>query len=476
MSKRRRGNRNKKQVVVNSRSEYSGGRRSNNFGFQFTGGYHFADQKRDVWGVAGYPDKVNFDMHWNMQARFGIASAGIYRIVDKCWANPPTITDGEPDDKRPLTPFEQDLKILIDKYSLFSRLKGVDWRQRVGRYAGIIPIVREQIKTNPSEPLNNLLGINALIKLVPVHESEIDVTDIGLNDDLTSEEFGNPIHYNFRQQVNGDRNPVTNNQFIIHPTRVFVTAEGADNGSIFGIPANEAGFNDLLDMEKVRAAGAEGLFKNSKQRVVYNVDDAQVAGVLTSDQEKRQQWNESNDDFHSGFDASQMLYGMKAETLQSTIADPTAPFTIALNSYCAHMNIPATILIGQQTGRLASDEDQTEWALAAQSRCDNYLTPQVVKAFLAYLVDRGLMNPPVNEVTVTWPDFLEPSKSDKIALAKSMEETNELRYKSGRAAPIYSDEEIREAAGHEPEEEVDTEEFVVADEPKEVVVDDNNKP
>lgn len=474
MARKKGARHNKKQMVTNSRSEYSGGRRSNDFGFRLSGGYHFADQKRDVWGVAGYPDKVNFDMHWNMQARFGIASAGIYRIVDKCWANPPTITDGEPDENRTKTPFEVDLDILIEKYSLFSRLKGVDWRQRVGRYGGILPIVREPIKIDPNMPMPKLMGINALIKLVPVHESEIDVTDIGLNDDLTSEEFGNPIHYNFRQQVNGDRNPVTNNQFIIHPTRVFVTAEGADDGSIFGIPANEAGFNDLLDMEKVRAAGAEGLFKNAKQRVVYNVDDAQVAGVLTSDQEKRDQWNEANDDFHSGFDASQMLYGMNAETLQSTLADPTAPFTIALNSYCAHLNIPATILIGQQTGRLASDEDQTEWALAAQSRCENYLTPQVIKAFLAYMVDRGLMSPPTNEVIVTWPDFLEPTKTEKVALAKSMEETNELRYKSGRAEPIYSDEEVREAAGCE-DIESKTEEFIVADEPKEIPVNDNNE-
>ena len=464
----------KKQMTNNSRSSYSGGQRSNDFGFRLSGGYHFADQKRDVWGVAGYPDKVNFDMHWNMAARFGIASAGIHRIVDKCWHTPPTISDGEFVEGKALTPFEQDLKILIEKHKLFSRLKGVDWRQRVGRYAGILPIVRELEKIPPSEPMPKLMGLAALIKLVPVHESEIDVTDIGLNDDLTSEEFGNPIHYNFRQQVNGDRNPVTNNQFIIHPSRVFVTAEGADDGSIFGIPANEAGYNDLLDMEKVRAAGAEGLFKNSKQRVVYNVDDAQVAGVLTSDEEKRQQWNDSNDDFHSGFDASQMLYGMKAETLQSTIADPTAPFTIALNSYCAHLNVPATILIGQQTGRLASDEDQAEWASAAESRCENYLTPGVVRPFLEYLIERGLMRPPTNEIVITWPDFSEPSSSDKVTLVKMMEEINKMRYESGRAEPLFSDEVMLKAAGYD-EEESDTEEFVKEDEPVEIPVNDNNE-
>lgn len=474
MARKKGPRNNKKQMVTNSRSQYSGGQRSNDFGFRLSGGYHFADQKRDVWGVAGYPDKVNFDMHWNMAARFGIASAGIHRIVDKCWHTPPTISDGEFVEGKAPTEFEQDLKILIDKYNLFSRLKGVDWRQRVGRYAGILPIVRELTKTDPSTPMPKLLGLSALIKLVPVHESEIDVTDIGLNDDLNSEEFGNPIHYNFRQQVNGDRNPVTNSQFIIHPTRVFVTAEGADDSSIFGIPANEAGYNDLLDMEKVRAAAAEGLFKNAKQRVVYNVDDAQVAGVLTTDQEKRDQWNEANDDFHSGFDASQMLYGMKAETLQSTIADPTAPFTIALNSYCAHLNIPATILIGQQTGRLASDEDQSEWANAAQSRCENYLTHSV-RSFLDYMIERGLMRPPTDEIVITWPDFSEPNTSDKMALSKSMAEVNKLQYDSGRGEQVFSSEEIRAAGGHDEESDTIDDGPDLEDEPKEIPVNDNNE-
>ena len=47
-----------------------------------------------------------------------------------------------------------------------------------------------------------------------------------------------------------------------------------------------------------------------------------------------------------------IAYGMSAKTLSSTLADPMNPWTIALNEVAAATGIPATILIGQQTGRL----------------------------------------------------------------------------------------------------------------------------
>lgn len=448
--KKLRGNQALASARGSSRSEFSSSRRSSNIGFRLTGGYHLADQKRNVWGVAGYPDKVQFDMHWNMAARFGIAHAGIHRIVNKCWEKPPKVTDGEHDDNAAPTPFELDLDILIKKHKLFTRLKGLDWRQRIGRYGAIIPIVRQSAEElrDTREPMPGLMGIQSVIKLFPVTEAQADVTDIGTNSDLNSEFYGDPLYFNFRQEVVSDRNPVDNRQYQLHPSRLFVYAEGADDGSIYGIPTNEAGYNSLLDLEKICTSGAEGLFKNAKQRTVYSIDDSQVAGTLLTDDTKRQQWNDSNDSFHSGFDSSQILYGMNAQVLQSTLADPTHPFTNALNIYAASINIPATILIGQQTGRLASDEDQKEWGMSAQTRCENVLTP-MIKEFLEYLVRIGAMSPPKNEVMVEWDEFVTPSQSDKLGNAKIMEEINKSRYEAGRSGEAFTGEEVRKVAGFE---------------------------
>jgi hypothetical protein len=449
-------NKSKRNLQVNARQGVNS--RGSNIADRLGGGYHFADTKRDVWTVAGYPAKVTFDNLWNMQARFGIAKAGIHRIVDKCWQSSPIITDGEFDDKRPLTPFEKDLKILIDKHYLFARLKGVDWRNRIGRYAGILPIVKESQQTKPEDPASRSLGIESLLKLVPLPESQLDVNSVRSNSDINSENYGMPEYYNLRQDVNGDRNPVENTEIQLDPSRVFIFAEGADDGSIFGIPANEAGYNALLDLEKICVAGAEGHYKNAKQRTVVNVKDNQVAQVIASDPAKKKIWEDTAADFASGFDTMLTTYGMDVHQLQSTLADPTHPFTNSLNVYAASIAIPATILIGQQTGRLASDEDQADWAQTAESRRENTLTP-CIKSFLMYLVERGIMSKPTNEIMVEWEDLSEPSTGDKLSNSKTMAEINKLGREAGMQEPSFTESEIRQGYVYDKKPEEDVEVF-----------------
>lgn len=450
-----------KKIIANARQ--SNGGRGVQLGANLGGGYHFADQKRDVWEVAGYPSKVGFNELWNMQARFGIAKAGIHRIVDKCWQSSPKITDGDYDGKRPLTKFELDLEILIEKHALFARLKGVDWRNRIGRYAGILPIVKESQQTKPDEQASQSLGINSLLKLVPLPESQLNVDNARSNSDITSANYGMPEHYELRQDVNGDRNPIENSNIQLDPSRVFIFAEGADDGSIFGIPANEAGYNALLELEKIVVAGSEGLYKNSKQRLVHNINDSQVANVMASDKDAKAKWEESNESFASGFDSSLVTYGITTQALQTAISDPTPAFTNALNVYAASISIPATILIGQQTGRLASDEDQADWAQTAGSRREGTLTPSI-KAFLTYLVNRGIMAKPTSDILVEWDNLSEPKKGEKLDNGTKMATMNKTAFETGRAEPYFSDEEIRQESGFEEQTEDDLDEFGEDDE------------
>ena len=444
-----------RKLQANARQGANG--RGANLGYYLGGGYHGADTKRDVWTVAGYPDKVDFSALWNMQARFGIAKAGIHLIVNKCWESNPTITDGEFDGERTLTPFEEDLAILIEKHHLFARLKGVDWRNRIGRYAGILPIVTESEKTSPQEPASKSLGIESLLKLVPLPESQLSVDNVSSNSDISSANYGMPTHYNLRQDVNGDRNPIENTEIQLDPSRVFIFAEGADDGSIFGIPANEAGFNDLLDMTKTLVAGSEGNYKNSKQRLVHNINDSVVAGVMATNKEAKEKWEKSNADFASGFDSSLVTYGITTQAMQSMISDPTPAFTNSLNSFAASHGLPATEFIGAQMNKQATASNSSALNNAAESRRENTLNPSVT-GFLMYLVDRGIMNKPTNEILIEWEGLSEPTVGEKIDNAVKMTLANKTNTEA-RAEPIYSIQEIRKVSGFEPDSDDDIEMF-----------------
>ncbi len=452
-----------RKLQVNAHVGSVGNRRSSMFGYHLTGTYHNSNTNVDYWSSAGYPKLLNFGDHWNMQSRFGIAHAGIHKIVDKCWQSNPIITDGDNDGKRVLTPFELDVNVLIEKHFLFARLKGVDWRQRVGRYAVILPVIKESIKTPPDEPITKVSSIEALIKLVPKFESQVDVTDVGTNSDIGSADYGMPSHYNLREEVFGDRNPIDNKQIRLDPTRVFPVAEGADDGSIFGIPANEAGFNSLIDLEIICASGQTGLRKNAKQRFISSINDNQVAQQLNNEKLKKV-YDQNVDNFNRGDSPNLTVYGMDIHTLQSTLADPTAPFTNSLNAYASSINTPASELIGVQMNKQASEGNETAFNETATSRRENFITPVIIIGFLKYLINIGVVREPSDEISVTWLPLQEDSPGQMLDLTNKMADVNKKAFDSGRGEPVFTDVEMRIASGHDAEKPGDLEEFTEDDE------------
>lgn len=454
-----------RKLNANSNNERGGRNRSSLFGYNLTGTYHNANTNVDYWSSAGYPAHLSFDDHWNMQARFGPAHAGIHKIVNKCWKSDPIITDGDNEVERPLTPFEQDLSVLVNKHFLFARLKGVDFRQRVGRYAVILPIIKEQTANDPDKPISKVNSIEALIKLVPKFESQVDVTDVGTNTDINSVEYGMPTHYNLREDVFGDRNPIDNQQVRLHPSRVFPVAEGADDGSIYGIPANEAGFNALIDLEIICASGQTGLRKNAKQRFISSINDSQVASAL-KDPKLKAEYDKNVDNFNRGDAPNLTVFGMDIHTLQSTLSDPTAPFTNSLNAYAASINTPASEIIGVQMNKQASEGNETAFNETAASRRENFITPSIIIAFLKYLINIGVVREPTNEILVKWDDLQEDSPSKKLEVADKMAKINETAFNTGRGEQIFSDSEIRTVAGHDPEKPDDLELFTEIDDDK----------
>jgi hypothetical protein len=409
----------------------------------------------NVAAQAGYPDVVGFSQLWRMATKSPIGKAGIHRIVNKCWQSHPTITDGESDGKRDLTQFEKDVEILINKHKLFTRLKGADWRQRVGRYSAILPIIKELGENKADQPITKVTGIDALIKLVPKFESEVDVTDVSTNADINSEEYGNPTHYNLREGVMGDRNPITQTQLVLHPSRVIAYAEGADDGSIFGIPALEAGFNNLINLESIGASAAITMKKNAQQRFITSINNDQVASVI-SDTKSPQfaAYSQNVDDFDKGVKNNLTVYGMDISTLQTTLADPTKPFTIETTAFAASIETPVSELFGLQMNEQASASNAASFNDTATSRRENFINPEIIVKTLEYLIDVGVVAKPTNEIKIEWDDLSEDSPGEKLDAGNKMADINKKSREAGGGL-IFSDVEIREVSGHEAEAEED---------------------
>lgn len=406
-----------------------------------SGGYDSADTLHNVYLDYGYPLQLDFFNFWNMYRRFGVATRVVELYPEQTWLDAPIIDSTN-------AVFLRELEIIVERFGLWRRLKGLDVRQRVGRYAGLFMRVRDSAQ--PSQAIEgSLSGINALFDMVPLYESQLKVLTTETNP--TSEQFGFPTSYQFASNT-GRRNENTAASFTIDPTRVVVVAEGSDNSNIYGIPALENVYNSLMDLRKVLGGGAEGFYKNAAQSVTLELLDAAGAKINAGLLEKiSEQYDEfSRNRMRRAF----MLPGLSANTLSSNLVDPDGFKNAILDDIAAGSNTPRTLLVGNQTGRLAGDQDTKGFLAQVQARRTSFGV-DMVRAVVDWFISFGVL--PFAEYTVDWPDALAPSQEGRLNNAQTMSTTNLNQFNSGQEA-VFTSGEIREAAGFDPEPEEPIEE------------------
>ena len=151
-----------------------------------------------------------------------------------------------------------------------------------------------------------------------------------------------------------------------------------------GVPLLRAGFNSLVDLEKISGGSAESFLKNSARAVTINFDANASPQVMTTNPDGtpsgktvRDVIGEQVDSLNRNIDSALVTQGATAGTLQTQISDPSDAFDVAAKLFAASVRIPYTILFGQQTGRLASDEDKADMVARCESRQENLLTPMI---------------------------------------------------------------------------------------------------
>ena len=96
------------------------------------------DQKHQrLWQGFGYPEEITASMLRYAYERYAPATAGINRIIDKCWQTYPEILEEGQDDKAS-SGWELSVKDLMKK--AFPFIKDADRRNAINRYSGLILI------------------------------------------------------------------------------------------------------------------------------------------------------------------------------------------------------------------------------------------------------------------------------------------------------------------------------------------------
>lgn len=412
---------------------------------ELAGMFGSLDAKRPgAWQQYGYSETVNFSMLFRAYDRGGPGHGAVHRLLDKCWQERPRIKQLDADEE---TDWEKSVGKLIDSVKGWVKLRDLDRRNMVGNFAALIYRVADgQALREP------MARAQALRDLVPVYQDQIKVTDwhSDLND---PDNYGKPKMFQFQSRRLVNTGVDTQGQPIewqdVHPSRVQILAEGSVGDMFDGVPLLRAGFNHLVDIEKVGGGSAESFLKNSARTVVFEYDPNASVQSLAQGEDAGREVRELHEDrarkLNRNQDSSIVMQGGKATTLQTTVSDPTGAFQLAANLFAASVQIPFTVLFGQQTGRLASDEDKADMVARCKSRQINELTP-MLEEFVKRMQDAGLIDE--GEFEIEWPPLDAPGDKERLDLVDKMAGINLKAFQAGDQ-PVFNTNEQRKAAGYE---------------------------
>lgn len=402
------------------------------------------DAKRPrAWDQFGYPTDVTFAHLLSAYSRGGPAFGAVHRLLDRCWQYRPRIKRPEADEE---SPWEAKVERVLRP--LWRRLRDFDRRNMIGRYAGLIYRVADGRAL--SEPM---VGGRRIVDVVPVYEDQLEVQ--AWDSDTSSPNFGQPTMWRYRMRPphNANNQGAPDKWVDVHPSRVQIMAEGSAGGDFFdGVPLLKSGFNHLVDLEKIAGGSAESFLKNSARTPVFEFDkEASPQSLATQDSTGRTMsvrdvLTEQAQELNRNLDATIVLQGGKANTLQTQIADPTGSWMLAANLFAASVQIPFTILFGQQTGRLASDEDKEDFNARCASRRENELTP-MLEEFVTRMQAAGLIED--GEFEVEWQPLDAPGDGQKADLLGKYTGAMQQAFASGLSEPLFDANELRRVVGFE---------------------------
>lgn len=404
----------------------------------FPGHYGSGSTKHDHFKDFGWPGDLAFAQLYRMYDRNGLAFAGVDKTILKTWQDNPAIWESEEAAESDL---ESDIRQRFADLRIWQHFAEADRRSMVGSYAGVI--LRLADDKDFDQPVDTVPGgILGLAGVIPAWEGQLTVAEY--DGDQRSDTYGAPLFYQFNEAAVG--NKTQPRQFRVHPDRVLIWS---DDGTINCRSALRAGYNDLLDAEKVKGAGGEGFWKTSRGAPLIEAREGIDAKTLAAQMgantpsEFIDKINEQIDNFQSGFDKGLMLGGMTATPMTIALPSPEHFFAAPVQVFAASLGIPYKELIGNITGERASTEDAKGWAQTCMARRENRNVP-IIQEFINRLELFGIL--PERDWHIDWPSLLDPSPEDRMTRAKDMSEINSKH----PSEYVFTPDEIRGVADYDP--------------------------
>lgn len=402
------------------------------------------DAKRSqAWCEYGYAEHLTLDDYRKAWQRNAIAHGVTEKVLSKVWGTSPWLIEGdEYDEATPLTTWEGLVSNWAKRTNAWRMMEEADRMRMLGGYAYMLLRVADNKKMD--QPVKRINNINAVVELVPVWADQIKPSRVNTN--TQSPDYDKVEMWQYTEpSLHGAGSRTVD----VHPDRVVTIGDPR-----YGIPFLRAGFNALVNLEKIEGGSGESFLKNSARQLHIDFDKdaklrdiADAHGVPMSD--LGDVYNEVVQEMNIGNDNALITQGATANLLTTTPADPQPSYNTNVQSSSAAFDVASKIIVGNQTGERASTEDLKSFNDRCQSDRMREVGPEVVRPIIDRLIELKALEQPADDYSVMWDDLTAPSKEDRMAMVKVMAETNQIMFMEGG---LYTREQMLSEAGFEVEE------------------------
>ena len=418
--------------------------------------------RRQLYEALGYEKDPQWEHYYAKYDRGGIATAIVDKPVKDCWGDTPIIHDKVDEDNDQSTAFEEAVENFFEgegiRGSPLEMLETLDRMARLGEFALLFyGFNDEAVSSGDADDLKNpvatesLNGLDDLSYLGVYHQGRVgdENTDgIFLDDDVTSQRFQRPDHYKV------DLDDEDRVGIEIHHSRIEHVAETPTDDPLYGRPILRAVYNRLDDLEKLLGGSAEMFWRGAYPGLVITPPDG--AQFEAGSGAYSAPGTDVNDDPVGESQASQLdrewRHGLKrvfalqgnVEMMTPSVADPSNHIESQFLEISAALDIPQSILMGNETGERATQEDRRMYHEYLSRRrvrhCEDHILRPVIDRLIAY----GILPEPTGDgYNVEWPPLDEPTESERAKTAKTKADALNTAT-AGMPDTAASIEEIRE--------------------------------
>lgn len=422
--------------------------------FQLAGfmGFDSFGGLRNFFQALGFKENLTVQDYRQRYKRGGIAKTLIDRLPEEMWDDGVYIREEEYDADN-LSEYEIESARLWERLSIDSRLMKADKLAGLGSYSVVLIGVKEASE-DLSQPLPRLSGPDDIIYLLQYAEDNAKV--LSLVTRSNDPRFGRPEFYEINTvseaSVSSRLNPLQTVGKLrkVHHSRIIHIAHGLLESDWIGTPDLEASWNDLDSLFKIAWGGPEAAWRKMDMGIQWDLNP-EYDQTTPEAQERIEKMTEQIEEMRHQLRRDIKTSGVTAKPLTGSVDKygPNGEFAIKLiaGTNC----LPYTMLVGEELGLRAGENNRESLNIAVQGRRKQIGTPLVRQLQDRLISVNGLPKPRSKDgkYNVVWGIEEELSEDAKAGLAKSYADANKAQNDAGGGL-IYTTDEIRDKVGDDP--------------------------